>query len=211
MPPKPASRDPFGAPLLDLCSAPDKAPRPSGVDPARAATLFAGGRSCDIMQRLLEGDPLKVGPCCQARVKFQAVLLDPPRLKWRALAYTAFLASRNGPAQHASLDAYLNHAVDESIASLIEEDWLAENEERPVTLANTPFRQLPGGARMPPERARHIALEFNLLRHAERRPLFAILVGGRSPMDVARAFGMTEADLGAQLDALLDRMEVGGR
>lgn len=199
--------DPFGAPLLDLDPVPSDRGRTVLVEKTQAATLLTGGASSDIMQRLLEGDPLEVGPRSRERMSHQAVLLDPARLKWRALAYCAFLAARDGFCREAPLGHFLDHAIDESIASLIEEDWVAESEGRAVTQSSSPFQRLPGAARLSPERARRIALEFNLQRRRERRPLFAILVESRPPAEVALAFDLTNAELGAKLHKLLDRME----
>lgn len=174
------------------------------VEIRRAIVALAGGTPTEIMQRLSNGDPVEIRKRIRRRLTHQAVLLDPTRLRWRALAYCAMAASERDPCE--PLGTFLDRALDEAMASLIGEDWLADREGDPATSTSSPFRQVAAGVGLRPERARRIALEFNLLDRKERRPLYRILVEGAAPDEVAHAFDMQPDELAQRLNVLLDRM-----
>jgi len=200
---------PFAADLQPLPVPIDLGATSRGEDQAPAETreaeaALAGGNPAEVMQRLSDGDPVGIRRRIRRRLAYQAVLLDPTRLRWRALAYCAMTAGERNP--HERLGVFLDRALDEAMASLIGEDWQADREGDPATAASSPFRQVAAGVGLRPERARRIALEFNLLDRKQRRPLYRILVEGAAPDEVAYAFGMQPDELARRLNELLDRM-----
>jgi hypothetical protein len=171
---------------------------------ALPAGLFDGGSPREILNRLLDGDPLQIGERTRARLTSTARLIDPERWTVRSMARVAFAAPRwdKAGALAAWIDAQIERAaedlLDEDRAALIEPTVVAESEARHAFLVQA--------LGIEPEIALRACVVFNDLPFQVRRAFWALVVEGKSMAScVAEGLGSRQqvrADVRRALSAL---------
>lgn len=153
----------------------------------------------DALARIATGDPLQMFRRCAARIREQALLIDPDRLARRAVVQVAYASPdyRGDP----PLTEWLGRLVDRSIERI-----LAEDIEIGRTDGRSPDDERYGFAAkllcLDPALARSACVQFNALRHRSRRSFFALVLEGRSVADaIEHGLGPTEALREACLEA----------
>lgn len=141
--------------------------------------LLSGGSPREILEHLVDGDPLELGARCRERIEESAYLLDPDRLHLRAVARVAHAAARwrGEPA----LDQWLGERIERSMDELMDED---REDERSGIPPGEPW-----GARdsflsetlgLEPTLARRACVAFNRLPFEVRSAYFAVAVQGKT-------------------------------
>jgi len=147
--------------------------------PGKLWESFRGRRSREILERLLDGDPLELEARCRAKLQESALLLDLSRLHLRALARVAHRAPhyRGEP----PLGEWLTDRIEDSIQDLLEED---RDAERLGTLPQTPvdhrYRFVSELLGLEVSLARRTCVAFNDLPSEVRCAWFAVAVLGKS-------------------------------
>ena len=157
---------------------------------------FWGGESpARIVERLQDGDPLSLGLRCAERIDFRAMLMDVERLVARAEAYVAYIAVRQQYTGTPPLDAFIERQIDESIDSILEEDWSSEHKREPVEPDDPRYRMIAREAGIEPAQARRASLALNTEPLRTRRLFYGVFIKNRKLADVARenALGIAEA------------------
>ena len=168
----------------------DDARRPSGPE------LLRDGTTREVLRRIWEGDPLKLGDLCEERLDERALLIDVTRAQSRAMALVAHAASRfDGQKPFAP---WLRERVDAALDDLLDEDGEDERAGVPPSEPWDPrFAFLSEVLGIEPGLARRACVLFNALPHPERRAFWAVVIEGKSiarhvaeghgPPDLARA------------------------
>jgi hypothetical protein len=167
---------------------PDPAPDAAGV----WKRVLGAGTPREVLARLVDGDPLRIGPRCQERLASQRLLMDLRRLHLRAVAHVARNARsyRGAPV----LDVWLAEQVRRSVKELLDEDRQRLREDPPETGPGDPWLQ--GVGRIlgvdPALVARGCAM-FNLAPYPIRSAFFGIVLAGEEIGEWARSNGMEES------------------
>jgi hypothetical protein len=149
----------------------------SGDYPGR--DILGAGGPRKVLERLVDGDPLEIGPRCQARIEEEAVFVAWDRLWLRAAARIAYAsrAYRGVP----PLALFLHEQIDLSIEDLIRED---REEERSGLPARTPrdprYAFVSEQLGMDPGLARKGCIRFNDLPKEVRQTYFAVALGRKT-------------------------------
>ena len=182
---------------------PPRRGRPGGGEEWRA--VLGGGSSRQILQRLVEGDPLGVRERCRASAVRSALLLDPTRLVVRAYTRMAYRAARDGYDGVPLLELWLDARIAEAAAEIQGEDVESEMRGVPVSEEEEPyFRAIADVADVAPDLARRFCVVFNQLPHGERLPFFRVAVEGRTPEAVAAELDLSPEALLQQVDATVE-------
>lgn len=141
--------------------------------------LFPGRTPREILEHLIDGDPLELGARCQERIETMAYLLDPARLHLRVVARVAHAAARwrGKPA----LEPWLAERIDFSIRELIDEDREAQRSGIPPEeqwAAGDAFLSEVLG--LEPTLARRACVAFNRQPFEVRSAYFAVAVQGKT-------------------------------
>lgn len=154
---------------------------PEGEDHSSeaAGSILRGSSSREILERLIDGDPLELEARCEQRMELCGYLLDLGRLHLRAVARIARAASQwNG---HVKLDDFLLERIDYSMEELIQEDREAELSGIPCAdEENGRYAFLAETLGIPHAMARRACVAFNYLPTRVRCAYFAIMVLGKS-------------------------------
>lgn len=146
-------------------------------DPGR--DVLGSGKPRDVLLRLMDGDPLEIGPRCQERLQTECRLVDLSRLVLRAYARIAYAAPkyRGEP----PLTQWLQERIDQCVAELMRED---REEERSGIPAEEPwdarYAWVAETLGLEPELARRACIAFNDLPRDVRQAYFAISVEHKS-------------------------------
>lgn len=163
-------------------------------EPLRGAALLVGRSPREVMERLHQGDPLELEGKCEQRIERRAMLMDVERLYWRATAYVAMIAVRDEYRGDPPLNDFLDKHIDESIDSLLEEDWAAEKRGEPIELGDPRYRMIAKQAGIEEPQARRVSLAFNTEPIRSRRLLFGALIKNLPLAKVARENAMNMAE-----------------
>ena len=151
----------------------DDARRPSGPE------LLRDGTTREVLRRIWEGDPLKIGDLCEERLDERALLIDVTRAQSRAMALVAHASARFDGQKPFAL--WLRERVDAALDDLMDEDG---EEERAGVPASEPwdprFAFLSEVLGIEPGLARKACVLFNALPLSERRAFWAVVVEGKS-------------------------------
>ena len=158
---------------------------PAGGEQARrkpsypGSDLLAGGSPQEILDRILEGDPLGVQERCEQRVRERALLIDLNRLFLRSLARIAHAAPDY--AGRPSLSAWLAGRIDQSIGELVGEDY---EEERQGVAPQEPwdprYALVSEALGITMHQGRCVCIAFNDLQDEMRHACYAVLIEGKS-------------------------------
>ena len=163
--------------------------------PLRGAALLVGKTSEEVMMRLRKGDPLKLVQRCSERIDQRALLMDVHRLAVRAVAYVAYIAVLEEYRGVPPLDAFLAKQIDESIDSIMDEDWASEYRREPLEPDDRRYRMISREAGIEPAMARRASLALNTEPIRQRRLFYGVFVKNKPLATVARenALGIKEA------------------
>ena len=150
-----------------------------GPSEVSGSSLLRGGNAREILERILDGDPLELEARCRERIERRAYLLDLGRLHLRVVARVARAApSWNGTP---SLADFIMERIEYSMQELIQEDREEELSGSPAADPHDPrFRLLVETLGIPIALARRASLAFNYLPERVRCAYFAVLVQGRT-------------------------------
>lgn len=173
----------------------DPAPTSAAL-PVPWRSVLAGRRPADVVERLVDGDPLDLRRIVGARLAAGAWLLDADRVHLRAIARCAQrgVDYRGQPA----FETWIAEVVDEAILDLLREDaeaLAADRAPEPDEVERIAALARPLGLDARAVRAAAVALH-RLPRDA-RLAFRAVVLEGRPPAAVARQRG---ADVGAIVD-----------
>lgn len=168
----------------------------SGATPADSGDIPAvlrGSSPKQILERLMEGDPLELWPRCRERMETLAFLVDPARVELRSIAWIAHAAPRYRGAP--PLAVWLAEIIDRAIGEIAAEDREAEREGLPLPDGSEPaFRFVSELLGIEPQLARRAAVAFNSLTSEVRSAWFAVAVMGKTVHRyVAEGHGPPEA------------------
>jgi hypothetical protein len=133
----------------------------------------------EVLERLVEGDPLEIEARCVERIHADAVLVCVRRLQLRSMARIAYTALRyrGEPA----LDAWLAERIAFSMRELLDEDREEERLKVPPSRPWDPrYAFLSEALGVEPTLARRACVDFNLLPRGVRSTYFAVLVEGKT-------------------------------
>lgn len=99
-------------------------------EPFPGWSLLRGDSPVQVLDRIVDDDPLEIYLVCEERLRVRAILLDEHRLTMRAMARTAYLAPRYRG--EPPLPEWLAARVDEAIQQLVDEDLADELRRVPV-------------------------------------------------------------------------------
>lgn len=161
----------------------------------RGAALLVGKTSEQVMQRLRKGDPLELVRRCAERIDERALLMDTHRLAVRAVAYVAYIAVMEEYRGVPPLDVFILKQIDESIDSIMEEDWASEYRREPLEPDDRRYRMISREAGIEPAMARRASLALNTEPIRQRRMFYGVFVKNKPLAMVARenALGIKEA------------------
>lgn len=141
--------------------------------------LLRGRSARDVLKRLIQGDPLELGPRCRDRIEIEGLLLDPSRLHLRAVARVARAArTYHGESE---LNGWILGWIDVSIRELLEEDREEERAGVLTSRAQDPryaFVAETLGIEAP--LARRACIAFNRLPREVRSAYYAVLILGKT-------------------------------
>jgi hypothetical protein len=141
--------------------------------------VLGSGKPRVVLARLMDGDPLEIGPRCQERLQTECWLVDLSRLVLRAYARIAYAAPRYRG--RPPLDDWLRSRIDQSVVELVRED---REEERTGIPAEEPwdprYAWVSETLGLEPELARRACIAFNDLPRDVRQTYFAISVEQKS-------------------------------
>ena len=141
--------------------------------------LLSGASPQEVLDRILEGDPLGVQERCGQRVQERALLIDLNRLFLRSLARIAHAAPDY--AGNPSLAAWLSGRIDRSIEELVAEDY---EEERRGIAPQEPwdprYALVSEALGIDMVQARRVCIAFNDLPDEVRLACFAVLIEGKT-------------------------------
>jgi hypothetical protein len=141
--------------------------------------ILGAGSARSVLERLMDGDPLEIGPRCQERIEHHAILVAWDRLWLRSAARIAYSAPTYDGTP--PLDLFLMEHVDLSIDELIEEDREEENAGQPPLEPWDPrYSFLAETVGMEPALARKACIRFNDLPEAVRRTYFAVALARKT-------------------------------
>ena len=167
--------------------------------------ILRGKSPREILERLIDGDPLEIEPRCRERLDTLAFLVDLSRTHLRAVARVAHAATRwRGTPPFRE---WLQERIDFSIRELVTED---REEERAGMLPSEPLDPRYGFVSdvlgIEPELGRRACLAFNSLPDRVRCSYYAVAVLGSTVNDrVAEGYGPPErvrADIKMALQAI---------
>jgi hypothetical protein len=141
--------------------------------------LLAHKSAREVLSRLIDGDPLEVGPRCIARIEHHARFIDVRRLHLRAVARIAHAAPRyrGEPA----LDPWIDARIDASMDDLMSEDSEEERSDIPPSDPWDPrYAFLAEAMGIEPTLARRACIAFNDLPTDVRRTYFAVVVAKKT-------------------------------
>lgn len=177
----------------------DAGPRPHalvGSESTRTAVEFLSSGSVDELYRaLVEDDPIGLAELVREGLDELAVLVDPQRLLDLTAAQCAYAAQDSVPTAGQPLRQWVGAQMMAAFDLINEEDWCEERQGLPTDPFDERYAGLCFGSELSANEARRVALLFNRLKARVRVPLYALLVKGRSMVDVAREFGMTKDEL----------------
>lgn len=159
-----------------------------GADASRARervwpSFLRGESAAWIQARLSEGDPLRLAERCARRLRERWVLLDPERVRRRAVAVCAEAAAHESAPEE--LEPWALEKIDRAIGQLLEADAEAER-SRPGELNDEEreFDLLTRSLLVEPGLVRTISVAFNLMDALPRRAFFELLIEGKEPGEV---------------------------
>lgn len=172
----------------------------------RGAALLVGKTSEQVMLRLRKGDPLELVRRCVERIEERALLMDAHRLAVRAVAYVAYIAVREEYRGVPPLDVFLSKQIDESIDSIMDEDWASEYRREPLEPDDRRYKMISREAGIEPAMARRASLALNTEPIRQRRMFYGVFVKNKPLATVARenALGIKEAK--AMIKATLQKV-----
>lgn len=141
--------------------------------------ILGGGSAKKVLKRLIDGDPLEIGPRCQERIEESAVFVAWDRLWLRAVARVAYAAPnyRGTP----PLDVFLAEWIDVAIGDLITEDREEDRKGVPVSTPWDPrYAFVSEQVGIDPALARSACIRFNDLALDVRRTYFAVALGKKT-------------------------------
>jgi hypothetical protein len=146
--------------------------QPDGDYPAKE--LFAGRAPREVLERLMDGDPLELWGRCRDRLESQALLLAPDRLYLRLLARVAHAAPdyRGVP----PLSIWIADRLSASVRELTSEDQ--EDERRdlyPDSASELRYQFLIAALGIEPQLARQACVAFNSQPYNVRRAFYSIV------------------------------------
>lgn len=141
--------------------------------------ILGAGSSRAVLAKLLEGDPLELGPRCEERVEEAAVFVACDRLRLRAIARVAYAAPRYKGLP--KLDVFLAECIDEAIGDLLKEDIEDDRNGVPVNEPWDPrYAFVSEQVGLDPSLARSACIRFNDLPFDVRRTYFVLALGRRT-------------------------------
>jgi hypothetical protein len=132
-----------------------------------------------VLQRIVRGDPLGLDARCLERLRHHATLVSGDRLYDRAAAWVAH-ESRSYRGER-ELGAWLDHCIDVSIRSLLDEDLEAERAGQPTaSSSDAAYVFLSEALGVEPPIARRCALIFNSLPIPVRQTFWLVVMQDKS-------------------------------
>ena len=161
----------------------------------RGAALLVGKTTEEVMLRLRKGDPLGLVQRCSERIDTRALLMDVHRLAVRAVAYVSYIAVMEEYRGVPPLDVFIAKQIDESIDSIMDEDWASEYRREPLEPDDRRYRMISREAGIEPAMARRASLALNTEPIRQRRLFYGVFVKNKPLATVARenALGIKEA------------------
>jgi len=169
---------------------------PQGEFPG--ANILYGAAPKDVLERLLNGDPLNLAPMCLARLKERAILWLPEHILSLAMACVARDAweYRGQP----ELSIWLRQRIDKSIHIALTKAHTDEQNGVPAVESDLPLLDLlVEGFGIHPSRTRLALLHFHSLDPILRRTFQAIFVDGHTFEAYAASGAGTVAQLEDQI------------
>ena len=160
-----------------------------------AAEVLSEGTIDEVYRLLIDEDPIGLAELVREGLDELAVLVDPQRLLDQTAAQCAYAAQDSVPSAGQPLRQWVGARMMAAFDSINEEDWCEERQGLPSDPFDERYAGLCFGSDLSANEARRVALLFNRLKARVRLPLYALLVKGRSMVDVAREYGMTKGEL----------------
>ncbi|MCB9916294.1 MAG: hypothetical protein H6828_14290 [Planctomycetes bacterium] len=147
--------------------------------PYPGSDVLGGETAGEVLERVLDGDPLDMDGRCFARLRHNATLVDGDRLYDRATAAVAIAALDYDGAPE--LGRWLDRVIDRTIRALLDEDIEAERQGLPPTRPRDPAHGfLSDALGVEPPIARKCAVVFNGLPIPVRKAFWAMIMQDKS-------------------------------
>jgi hypothetical protein len=149
----------------------------AGDRPGAVPEILRGKSPRQVLERLLQGDPLELAARCRESLEGSARLLDPSRLHLRALARVAHAALHY--TGDPPLADWLERRIEQSIQELLAEDREEVRQGLPLPTPSDPrYAFVSEVLGLEPAQALHACVAFNALAHEVRCVWFALTIGG---------------------------------
>lgn len=149
-----------------------------GAERAAWPSFLRGRSSAETLERLSQGDPLRLREISARRLREVWVLLDPDRVYFRALGVCADAAPNEDAPQ--DLSKWTHMKIDLAIEQLVRADRDAENASPGLVSGDVgEFPLLTECLMMEPGLVRPASVAFNALHTLPRRAFFELIVEGR--------------------------------
>lgn len=146
------------------------------------------GTDREILQRLADGDPLRLEERCARRIRDRALLVDGTRV-WRlACAEVARLAARDGAPRADDGAAWLTARIDTAIEEILRMDHAAERAGLAPEEGDADFEALHQALALAWGEVRRALVAFNGLPESTRRTFLEVVIEAR-PLDPDGADG----------------------
>lgn len=163
-------------------------PRP--VEPTWRGVLDVGSPR-EVLAKLIEGDPLGLGPRCQQRTMSQALLIDSRRLYLRACAHVARHAAKYQGVP--VLDIWLSEHIRKALKELVAEDAEVLRARDLLEIPEDPWiRGVADVLGVEPALVTRGCAAFNQAAYDVRSAFFGIVIDGQKPAAWAASNGLAE-------------------
>ncbi len=174
------------------------------LDPEQGGVL--DGRSPrEVLLRIVEGDPLELGPRIDAVLEEEGLLLAPARVHLRTLAGVAYAACANGAPLELGL--WLRARIGESVVGLLAEDRESERSGDPLPASVEAYLPMIAAFGVEHGLARRASVAFHSLAIPQRRLVRGIVQDGKTLAELAPALGRPLAEIRAELRAAVESLE----
>ncbi len=170
-------------------------PSPEPERPPQVEVIWRGvldvGSPRGVLAKLIDGDPLKLGPRCQERTLSQALLLDSRRLYLRASAHVARHAAKYQGVP--GIDIWLAEHIRKALKELVAEDSEALRARDLHEIPEDPWIQgVADVLGVEPALVTRGCAAFNQAAYDVRSAFFGIVIDGQKPAAWAASNGLPE-------------------
>ena len=170
----------------------------------RGADLLKSDSVDTVVARLANGDPLDLVNRSRKYLYRKGLILDLERVARTTVAYAAFLAVRDEYDGDPPLQAFLENAIEQSVATISEEDRASEMRGDPMDPIEDPYMRIDFGSAIDPAHVRHAVLRFNAMHESIRVPCYRAMVEGASFAEAVEGTELSPEELSGHVEGMIE-------